>query len=88
VRIETHIFHDRIVVPKSALLVRDQRTLVFYKEGDLAKWDYIDVGEDNEESIEIVRGQNKEIVPGDTILIGGHYTLAHDAKIRVVGKAK
>ncbi|MFH0991233.1 MAG: efflux RND transporter periplasmic adaptor subunit [bacterium] len=88
VRIETDIFTNRLLVPKAALLVRDQRNLIFYKEGDLAKWNYVDVGEENEEFIEILRGQYKEVVPGDTVLIGGHYTLAHDAKVRVVGRVK
>lgn len=82
VRLETDIFKDRFLVPKEALLVRDQRTLVFVAEGNLAKWHYVDVGEENEEFIEIISG----IAAGDTVIVGGHYTLAHDARVKVQEK--
>lgn len=79
VRIETEIYKARLLVSKEALLVRDQRTLVFVAEGGLAKWHYVEIGEQNEEYIEIKSG----IAAGDTVIIGGHYTLAHDARIKI-----
>ncbi len=80
VRIETETFNNRLIVPKAALLVRDQRTLVFVVNGDLAKWHYVDVGEENDEVLEIRDG----IAVGDTVIVDGHYTLAHDAKVKIV----
>ena len=79
VRIETENLPDRLLVPKSALLVRDQRPLVFVAEQGLAKWHYVDVEDENERFIAIRSG----IEPGDTVIVEGHYTLAHDARIRV-----
>jgi len=79
VRVEAEIFNDRLLVPKEALLVRDQRTLVFVAQNGLAKWHYVETGEENEEFIEIKSG----ITQGDTVIVNGHYTLAHDAKVRV-----
>jgi multidrug efflux pump subunit AcrA (membrane-fusion protein) len=79
VEIATRVLKDRLLVPREALLVRDQRNLVFRAENGLAKWCYVDVGEQNEQSIEIRSG----IAAGDTIIVDGHYTLAHDARIRV-----
>ncbi|MDL1892024.1 efflux RND transporter periplasmic adaptor subunit [Sphingobacteriales bacterium CHB3] len=79
VRIQTETLPNRLLVPKAALLVRDQRTLVFVAQQGLAKWHYVDVEDENERFIAIRSG----IEPGDTIIIDGHYTLAHDARIRV-----
>lgn len=77
VRIETEILRDRLLVPKSALLVRDQRTLVFVVQNGMAKWQYVEVGEENNEYFEARSG----IASGDTVIVGGHYTLAHDSKV-------
>lgn len=77
VRLESEILPNRLLVPKDALLVRYQRTLVFIARGGLAKWQYVTIGEDNEKVIEIRSG----VLAGDTVIIGGHYTLSHDAKV-------
>ncbi len=79
VRIQTEQFPKRLLVPKAALLVRDQRTLVFVAQQGLAKWHYVDVEDENERFIAIRSG----IAPGDTVIVDGHYTLAHDARIRI-----
>jgi hypothetical protein len=78
VKLETDILTNRLLVPKEALLVRDQRTLVFVAKSGLAKWQYVDGGEENEQYLEIKSG----IAVGDTVIVAGHYTLAHDARIR------
>lgn len=79
VRVESEILKDRLLVPIDALLVRDQRNLVFVADNGLAKWHYVEVGERNEQFLEIKSG----ITKGDSVLVSGHYTLAHDAKIKL-----
>lgn len=78
--IESNNLQNRILIPKEALLVRDKRPLVFVVEGDLAKWKYIQIGEQNDEYIEVKEGVNK----GEYVIVEGQYTLAHDAKVRVI----
>jgi membrane fusion protein (multidrug efflux system) len=80
VLVETRTFLHLLLVPREAVLVRDQRPLVFTVKGSLAKWHYVETGERNEEFIEIRSG----LSPGDTVIVGGHYTLAHDAKVSVL----
>lgn len=80
VKIESEILNNRILIPKEALLVRDRRNLVFKAEGNLAKWHYVQIGEQNENYIEILDG----ISPGDTVIVEGHYNLAHDSNIKQV----
>lgn len=86
VNIESEILKDRVLIPKKALLVRDKRNLVFVVENkpdksnfSLAKWHYVQTGEQNDGFIEILDG----VSAGDNVIIDGHYNLAHDAKVRV-----
>ncbi|MCC6395387.1 MAG: efflux RND transporter periplasmic adaptor subunit [Bacteroidetes bacterium] len=80
VLVETRVLPNRLVVPRSALLVRDQRPLVFIVNGQVAKWHYVETGESDEASIEILSG----IEAGDTVIVDGQHTLAHDARITVI----
>jgi RND family efflux transporter MFP subunit len=79
VKVETAIYKDRLIVPKDAVLIRDQRKLVFSASDGLSKWCYVETGVENEKFVEIING----ILAGDTVLVNGHYSLAHDAKIRI-----
>lgn len=79
VRLEKQTFTDRLIIPRDAVLVRNDRDLVFVVEDGLAKWRYIDQGEANDQSVEVTEG----VAPGDTVIVGGHYSLAHDARVDV-----
>jgi membrane fusion protein (multidrug efflux system) len=80
------------MVPRSSLLERDNRTLVFVFEPDspgsdtgLAKWTYVTTGLENEDFFEVVPGEGTTMLePGQLVLTEGHYTLIHDARVRVV----
>lgn len=79
VEIVTNSITDALVVPREAVLVRDQRELVFRIENNVAKWHYVTTGRRNPEYIQILDG----ISGGDTVAVGNHYTLAHDARVRI-----
>lgn len=88
VKLDAQIFQDRLLVPRTAILTRDQRNLVFIvRENEenrtLAKWDYVDTGLENEDYVEILKS-NLGLEAGELVLTSGHYTLAHDAEVRVV----
>jgi HlyD family secretion protein len=80
INIESEILRNRILIPKEALLVRDKRNLVFVAEDNLAKWHYVKIGEQNENYIEIFDG----VIPGDNVIVEGHYNLAHDSNIKTI----
>ena len=80
VKIQSRIEHDKILVLKDALLVRDQRNLVFVTNGNLAKWHYVDIGESNDQYYEIRNG----VQPGDSVIVHGNYNLAHDSKTKII----
>ncbi|NIM58402.1 MAG: efflux RND transporter periplasmic adaptor subunit [Candidatus Aminicenantes bacterium] len=79
VEIAAEIHKDRLLVPQDAVLVRSGRKLAFIVEEGLAKWRYIDVGLENEDYAEVLDG----IKEGESVIIEGHFTLAHDARVRI-----
>ncbi len=79
VEIAAEIYEDRLLIPQDAVLVRMGRKLAFVVEEGIAKWRYIEVGLENEDYAEVLDG----IKEGETVIIEGHFTLAHDAKVRI-----
>ncbi len=92
VSLDARRFADRILVPRSAVLERGdgrRRSMLFVYEGDerggLAKWRYVTTGLANDTHVEIVENANTEMVrPGEIVLTSGHYSLIHDARVRLV----
>ncbi|MDD8020048.1 MAG: efflux RND transporter periplasmic adaptor subunit [Acidobacteriota bacterium] len=80
IEIVTEIFPERLLVPQAAVLVRGGRPLVFVIENGLAKWRYIQTGQENEQYVEVLDG----VKEGEPVIIEGHMTLAHDSAVRIV----
>ena len=80
VEVETKVFQQRLLIPRDALLIRDDRALVFVHEAGQAKWRYVRTGLENDDFIEIEEGLNE----GEELIVSGHFNLAHDAKVVVV----
>ena len=78
------VYRDKLWAPKAALLIRDNRTLVFKKENDRARWLYVDIGLENEQWVEILKVHSGgTLSPDDEVVVSDHLTLAHEAKIKV-----
>lgn len=80
IALDTEIFDDRLLVPESAVLLRDERPMLFVVRDDRAEWIYITEGLKNEEFVEVLEG----VEAGDEVIVSGHYSLAHDAVVRVI----
>ncbi len=94
VRIAGRLYEDRVSIPKDAIVERNRRDVVFVFEPDgeggtngRAKWRYVILGLESEDLIEIVPpGPDDDedfVEPGEVVLIGGHTTLSHDARVSV-----
>lgn len=70
---------DRLSVPRASVLERDRKTLVFRARDGRAEWQYVELGLETRDFVEITNG----LAPADTVLIGGHLTLAHGAPVKV-----
>jgi len=66
-----------ILVPRQALVLRDDRPVVFTVEKGRAKWNYVRLGAENGEWLEILEG----ISVGDEVIISNHVQLAHQAAV-------
>ena len=76
---------DRLLVPREAILERDRRTMLFVYEDGRAQWRYVTTGLENDRYVEIVENPETETVQaGEIVLTGGHFTLTHDASVRLV----
>lgn len=95
VSLDARRFADRILVPRSAILERDRRNMLFvFEPGEegatrgFAKWRYVTTGLENDNVVEIVQHDDTEMVnPGEVVLTAGHHTLVHDARVRIAEKA-
>lgn len=82
VRLEAARYADKLLVPRKAVLERDNRTLVFIAREGKAKWCYVDLGLSNDRYFEVT-GSAFGLKAGEPVLTDGHYTLAHDAPIKI-----
>ncbi len=80
VEIVAEIYKDRMLIPQDAVLSRSGRKLAFVVINDVAKWRYIEIGLENEKYAEVLDG----IKEGELVLIDGHLTLAHDARVKII----
>jgi len=78
--IEYAVVANVIKVPRQAVVVRSGRPLVFVVQNDMAVWRYIEIGAMNEEEAEV----KTNVAPGDLVVVEGHLTLAHQAKVRII----
>jgi multidrug efflux pump subunit AcrA (membrane-fusion protein) len=72
-------FPDLLLVPNNAILTREDKELVFTVKNGRSYWNYVKTGRSNEFYTEILEG----LEPQDSVVIEGHYTLIHDAKLDV-----
>lgn len=89
VRLEATRLTDRTVVPARAVIERDGRPLVFVVRDDRAQWVYIQPGRTNGFETEVMPDSVSGIIPlnrGDIVLIDGHVTLTHDARVRLIAR--
>lgn len=83
-RIAGWVHPDKLMIPKDALLVRDNRPLVFKRVEDRAQWLYVDIGLQNDDWVEIKAVYSGgSLEPGDEVVVSDHLTLSHEAKIKV-----
>ncbi len=69
-----------IVVPKTAVLLRQDKKVVFkFRKGE-AIWKYVETGAENSTEIIIKSG----IKEGDRIIVSGNENLAHKSKVQVL----
>ena len=68
---------NTVVIPKEALVLRSNREVVFTMENGYAKWNYVELLDENSSHYAISKG----LKINDTIIVSGNLNLSHDAKV-------
>jgi len=83
--VAARIHENRLMVPRNAVLIRDDRPLVFkVTDEPRAQWLYVDTGLENSEWIEILKVHSGgSLADGESVVVSDHLTLAHEAKLSI-----
>ena len=84
VRVNVHrSLGGQLVIPKSAVVLRSGKQVVFTLKDGKAQWNYVQTGLENAESYSMADDALKE---GDTVIVTGNVNLAHEAPVKVVDR--
>jgi RND family efflux transporter MFP subunit len=70
---------DKLVVPKSAVVMRSDRQVLFVYAGGRSQWRYVETGLENSREFTI----EKELEPGEQVIVSGNFNLAHDVEVEI-----
>lgn len=75
----SHNVGESLLVPKSAVVLRTGRPVVFTYTDGKAMWNYVTLGLENLDSYEITEG----LTPGMTVIVAGNENLAHESPVKI-----
>jgi membrane fusion protein, multidrug efflux system len=74
---------NRLVVPKQAVVLRQNREVLFRYTNGTAYWTYVEIIDENETQFAVVAAQGATLAPGDTVIVSNNLNLAHEADVVV-----
>lgn len=79
------LISDQLVVPKSAVVLRDNLEVVFLYDGGKAKWTYVNILMSNSDSHSIKANESRNAVlkEGDQVIVSGNLNLADGSEIKL-----
>jgi membrane fusion protein (multidrug efflux system) len=83
VRIQKEV-KGQLVVPKSAVVLRDNQEVLFKVVEGRAYWTYVQTTMENSSSYAVIAHPDKSsasLTPGDTVIVSGNLNLAHDSEV-------
>lgn len=86
--VRVHVFRSlgrQLVIPKSAVVLRSGKQVVFTLKGGKACWNYVQTGLENGEECTLVEkaAQTDQIAEGDSVIVTGNVNLAHESDVVV-----
>lgn len=72
----------QLVIPKTALVLRNNRKVVFTAQNGKAMWNYVQTGLENSTGYVVTEG----LQAGDSVIYDGNLNLAHETPIWIKGK--
>jgi RND family efflux transporter MFP subunit len=80
VEVVVAVYPDQLIIPQEAVLIRDNRDMVFVVVDDHADWRYVTLGAFGRGMVSVL----DSVEEGEMVITSGHYSLAHDAPVAVV----
>ncbi len=79
------LIKNQLVVPKTAVLLRQNKEVLFRYKSGLAYWTYVKTLYENSTSFSIIANKDRgaEISEGDTVIVSGNLNLAHESKVEI-----
>ncbi len=74
---------NRLVVPKSAVVIRDNENVLFRYKAGKSQWTYVHVLESNSESHAVIANtaRGAELSAGDTVIVSGNLNIADGSDV-------
>jgi RND family efflux transporter MFP subunit len=76
------LFSKQLVIPKSALVLRTNRKVVFTLKNNRANWVYVETAQENSDSYVVIDDGNLNV--GDSIIYEGNINLAHESPVQLI----
>jgi len=73
----------QLVVPKQAVVLRQNREVLFRFTKGTAYWTYINVLDENENQYSVVAAEGATLELGDTVIISNNLNLAHESDVEM-----
>lgn len=72
---------NQLVVPKSSVVLRSGKQVIFTLKDGKAYWNYIHTGLENAEYYTLIEGTKESLNEGDVLIVSGNINLAHEAPV-------
>jgi RND family efflux transporter MFP subunit len=69
-----------LIIPKTAVLYRQNRKVVFVHEEGIAKWVYVEIGEENSSEVTIT---DNSLKVGQEVIVSNNLNLAHETPVTI-----
>nr|WP_319512067.1 efflux RND transporter periplasmic adaptor subunit [uncultured Draconibacterium sp.] len=74
---------DQLIVPKEAVVLRQNREVLFRYTQGIAYWTYINVLNENENEYAVVAAEGATLSAGDTVIVSNNLNLAHESEVEI-----
>ncbi|HZH72981.1 MAG TPA: HlyD family efflux transporter periplasmic adaptor subunit, partial [Mariniphaga sp.] len=74
---------EMLVVPKQAVVLRQNREVLFRFTHGTSYWTYVEVQDENESQYSVIASEGSTLQHGDTIIISNNLNLAHESNVEI-----
>ena len=77
---------DQMVVPRTAIVLRSGKQVIFTVQDNIAMWNYVTTGLENLSEYTLVNWEASGLQEGMTVITTGNVNLAHETPVKIINK--